>query len=214
MSLFKFPFTFVAGTKAKAEEVNKNFEAAEEEINDNLRPGTHESGDLKATARAAAPEGWLLCEGQAISRATYADLFKAIGTSYGAGDKATTFNVPDLRGRVAVGVDGAAGRLSANDSLGKSGGHEKLATHTHGPGSLATGLESAQHTHGLGWEVALNNIGGPSLANIVVQGGFTHTTFGEESHYHNVVSGSTASAGSGSGENMPPFQIVNWLIKV
>jgi microcystin-dependent protein len=67
----------------------------------------------------------LLCDGSAVSRSTYSDLFDAIGTTYGAGNGSTTFNVPDLRGRVPVGVDGTAGRLSANDALGNSGGAEK-----------------------------------------------------------------------------------------
>ena len=56
-------------------------------------------------AGAAAPTGWLLCQGQAISRTTYAQLFSVIGTTYGSGDGKTTFNLPDMRGRVAVGSD-------------------------------------------------------------------------------------------------------------
>ena len=54
-------------------------------------------------AGAAAPTGWLLCQGQAVSRTTYAQLFSVIGTTYGSGDGSTTFNLPDMRGRVAVG---------------------------------------------------------------------------------------------------------------
>ena len=56
-------------------------------------------------AGAAAPTGWLLCQGQAVSRTTYAQLFSVIGTTYGSGDGSTTFNLPDMRGRVAVGSD-------------------------------------------------------------------------------------------------------------
>lgn len=85
-------------------------------------------GDLKPTALGGGfPTGWLLCDGSAISRTTFATLFAAIGTTFGAGNGTTTFNVPDLRGRVPVGVDGAAGRLSANDALGQSGGEETHA---------------------------------------------------------------------------------------
>jgi microcystin-dependent protein len=61
----------------------------------------------------SAPAGWLLCYGQAVSRTTYAALFTAIGTAYGSGDGSTTFNVPDLRGRVPAGVDNMGG-ASAN----------------------------------------------------------------------------------------------------
>lgn len=49
-------------------------------------------------AMNSAPTGWLACNGAAVSRTTYASLFSAIGTTYGAGDSATTFNLPDLRG--------------------------------------------------------------------------------------------------------------------
>jgi microcystin-dependent protein len=57
-----------------------------------------------------APTGWLLCDGSAISRTTYASLFAAIGTSHGYGDNSTTFNLPDFRGRFMRGVDGTANR--------------------------------------------------------------------------------------------------------
>jgi microcystin-dependent protein len=82
-------------------------------------------GDLKATWLTAAPAGWLLCDGAAVSRTTYAALFAEISTSAGPGDGSTTFNVPDYRGRVFVMPDGAAGRLSANDARGGGGGEEK-----------------------------------------------------------------------------------------
>ena len=55
------------------------------------------------------PSGWLLCYGQAISRATYAALFGAIGTTFGVGDGSTTFNLPDLRGRTTVAPDNMGG---------------------------------------------------------------------------------------------------------
>jgi microcystin-dependent protein len=68
-------------------------------------------GSIQAYGGATAPCGWLLCQGQAISRATYAELFDVIGTSFGAGNGSTTFNVPDLRGRFAEG-------LASGDTLG------------------------------------------------------------------------------------------------
>lgn len=93
----------------------------------------------------AAPSGYLLCYGQAVSRTvTYDDLFAAIGTTYGTGDGATTFNVPDFRGRVGAGQDDMGG-TSANrltgltdgvdgDTLGAAGGAEGMGSppnHTH-----------------------------------------------------------------------------------
>lgn len=61
------------------------------------------TGSILAYINAAAPSGWALCDGSAVSRTTFATLFALIGTAYGAGDGSTTFNLPDLRGRVAVG---------------------------------------------------------------------------------------------------------------
>lgn len=91
-------------------------------------------GLLSPYAGSVAPVNWLLCDGSAVSRATYAKLFAVIGTTYGVGDGSTTFNVPDLRGRTIVMVDGSANRLTsaslngANaDTLGGVGGAE---THT------------------------------------------------------------------------------------
>ena len=66
------------------------------------------------------PAYWLICDGRAVSRTAYAELFAVIGTTYGTGDGSTTFNIPDLRGRVAVGHNTTYG-------LGASGGE---ATHT------------------------------------------------------------------------------------
>ena len=106
------------------------------------------SGTPVAFAGSAAPNGFLLCGGQAVSRTTYAVLFAVIGTTYGTGDGSTTFNLPDLRGRLPAGVDNmggtAANRLTSGGSgiagttLGASGGEE---THT-----LAT-AEMPSHTH-------------------------------------------------------------------
>lgn len=78
-------------------------------------------GTINAYAGATAPNGWLICDGTAISRTTYADLFAIIGTSYGTGDGSTTFNLPNLKGKVVTGYD-----ISDTDfnSLGKTGGEK------------------------------------------------------------------------------------------
>lgn len=80
-----------------------------------------------------APTGYLLCYGQAVSRTTYAALYAIIGTTYGVGDGSTTFNLPDMRGRVPLGQDDMGGSsanrvtAAAADSLAGAGGEE---THT------------------------------------------------------------------------------------
>jgi microcystin-dependent protein len=96
-------------------------------------------GSLMDFAMAAAPTGWLVCDGAAVSRTTYAALFAAIGTIWGAGDGSTTFNVPGMldrfrrqRGAVA----GSVGTLQASQNL----------SHTHNVNGN-TGAVSADHSH-------------------------------------------------------------------
>lgn len=113
-------------------------------------------GAVMPYAGVTTPVGWLVADGQAVSRLQYPELFAAIGTTYGVGDGVTTFNLPDLRGRVPVGVDGVAGRLSSNDLIGQSSGEERhtltvgeVPSHSHSDGSLAT-TTVADHVHGDG----------------------------------------------------------------
>jgi len=73
---------------------------------------------------ASAPTGYLICDGAAISRTTYSDLYAVIGTVYGIGNGSTTFNLPNLKGRVPVGLNSAETEF---DALGETGGAK---THT------------------------------------------------------------------------------------
>lgn len=96
--------------------------------------GTTPIGAIIDYGGSSAPTLWLLCYGQNVSRTTYAALFAIIGTTFGSGDGATTFGLPDLRGRTCYGRDdmggSAAGRLTASyfgsaaTTLGNSGGSE------------------------------------------------------------------------------------------
>jgi microcystin-dependent protein len=121
-------------------------------------------------AGTVAPAGWLLCNGQAVSRTTYAKLWAAIGATYGAGDGSTTFNVPNLVGRVPLGV-------AAAHPIGSSGGSETAAgpVHTH-PGSHQHG--QAGHTHGIGGH-------GHTMSHTHALGGHTHGLAGH-SHTTNI----------------------------
>lgn len=88
-----------------------------------LMPGAGTpSGAIMMFGGSAAPNGWLICNGSVVSRTTYAALFAAIGTTYGAGDGTTTFNLPDLRTRVAAGLNSTVTEFNA---LGKTGGEVK-----------------------------------------------------------------------------------------
>lgn len=87
------------------------------------------SGAVMAFAMDTPPAGWLDCNGAAVSRATYADLFAAIGTVHGAGDGSTTFNLPDLRGEFVRGWDDGRG-VDAARAFGSAQADE-LEAHTH-----------------------------------------------------------------------------------
>lgn len=107
------------------------------------------SGVIAPFAGASAPTGWLLCNGAAVSRATYSGLFSAIGTAWGYGDQSTTFNLPDLRGRFLRGVDGSTGRDpdAATRTACNTGGNTGDAV-----GSVQDG-EVGPHTHPMGQAV-------------------------------------------------------------
>lgn len=99
------------------------------------------AGMVAFFARATAPDGWLVCNGALVSRETYAGLFAAIGTVFGAGDGATTFKLPDLRGEFVRGLDGGRG-VDAGRALGSAQGHQ-MQYHSHsvlGIGSVTLGL--------------------------------------------------------------------------
>lgn len=93
------------------------------------------TGDIKARALSTVPAGWLECDGAAVSRTTYAALFTAIGTTYGAGDGSTTFNLPDLRGEFIRGWDHGRG-VDAARALGSAQADE-FKSHTHSIASSA-----------------------------------------------------------------------------
>jgi microcystin-dependent protein len=123
----------------------------------NLPPGVP-TGIISPYGGSSAPAGWLLCFGQAVSRTTYAPLFAVVGTTFGAGDGSTSFNVPDLRGRVAAGVDNmggtAANRLTAGGSgispgLGSAGGGETVVLTIGTMPAHNHGINDPAHTHGV-----------------------------------------------------------------
>ena len=121
-------------------------------------------GTIIQFAGSTTPEFWLECDGSAVSRAEHSALFAAIGTTYGVGDGAATFNLPDLRGRAAIGAGQGTGLTDR--ALGAQGGSETHAlteqelpahshtvavsssTHSHGAGTLAAESAGA-HTHAI-----------------------------------------------------------------
>jgi len=142
------------------------------------------AGSVMFYASSTAPSGWLLCNGQAVSRTIYSGLFGVIGTVYGAGDGSTTFNVPDMRGRNPIGYGQGTGLT--NRLMAATSGEE-----TH----LQTINEMPAHTHT-----------GPATK--------LGASAGSGSGWESTGSVTTGSRGGGQAFNvMDPFLVVNCIIK-
>jgi len=151
------------------------------------------AGALMAFAMNAVPSGWLACNGAAVSRTTYGDLFAAIGTTYSPGDGSTTFGVPNLQRRTLIGSGGTQVSGPAT-TVGSTGGTE---THT-----LST-AEIPVHNHGVTAIFRTANVTGNG-------GGFEIGDAGSSSPG---ATATTSSGGGGQHNNMQPSMTVLWCIK-
>lgn len=164
-------------------------------------PTVFSSGMIMPFAGSVAPTDWLPCHGQAVSRTTYADLFTALGVIYGAGDGSSTFNVPDLRGRVIAGQDDMGGtsadRLTAQtggidgDTLGAVGGAE---THT----LALTEMPDNYYYNS-------NLLSVDDYVDNYAQSNFTARVADVTSH--------TTQGGGGAHNNVQPTIVLNYIIK-
>lgn len=214
-------------------------------------PGaTEPPGVMKAYGGAAAPSGYLLCDGAAVSRATYVDLFTVIGTAYGAGDTSTTFNVPNLKGRIPPGLDAAIGDF---DALGKTGGAKtvtlgvaEIPSHTHVQNAHNHTQDAHNHiqdahNHAVtdpghnhltqryptatggssGFTIDTSMSGTLADNTLPVKVNTTGLTVNNATPTNQVATAVNQAAtptnqnagGGGAHENMPPYVIVNWIIK-
>lgn len=162
---------------------------------------------------AGSPDdGWLVCDGSAVSRATYDRLFAVIGTTFGAGDGSTTFNLPDLRGRVPVGSGQGAGLT--NRLLAQTLGEE---THM----LTITEMPSHNHTVSDPGHAHAERVGNGASAWITVGGGVNNTvqngTSGSATTRITTDSNQTGitinSTGGGAAFNqMQPSLVLNYVI--
>lgn len=181
------------------------------------------TGMLAPFAGSTAPTGWLLCDGSTKSTTAnpeLATLFSVIGTTYG-GTGASSFKVPDLRGRVPAGLDnmsatmGDAGRLDWTDTLGTNGGTQTVTltsaqsgvpAHTHPSTTGGTHGHTIQQVtggnpSGTGYEFVINNSSGGSTLSSTNSG-----------HSHAVTANTAADAAS-AHNNMQPTILLNYIIK-
>ena len=159
------------------------------------------AGAVMHFAQSTAPQGWLKANGTAVSRTTYANLFAAIGTTFGEGDGSTTFNLPDLRGEFVRGWDEGRGaddgrtfgssQSDENKSHTHTGNTSNAGSHSHGGNTSNTG----NHSHNM-----VNFANGPISANLG-HGSYddrfssNQSTGSAGAHSHNI---STNTAGSHS----------------
>ena len=165
------------------------------------------AGTVSQYAGSTAPGGYLLCDGTAVSRGTYATLFAAIGVAYGNGDGSTTFNLPNLKGKLPVGYDASQTEFN---SLNKTGGEK---SHT-----MTTG-EMPNHSHTGVANAAANILPARYVAGSLNGGGSGWTMLTGDSavgnagnyHDHTITIDST---GSGTAFNvLPPYVTLNYIIK-
>ena len=169
-------------------EINKVTDDNMNEIKDTINTNTP-VGSISLFAGTTAPNGWLICDGSAVSRTTYANLFSVIGTTYGTGDGSTTFNIPNLKGRVPVGLDSSD---TSFDTIGETGGEK---THT------LTVDELPKHKHDIStWQYYNQSPSGLKVAKT----------------YNNADGASGSETGiAGNNQphnNMQPYIVMNYII--
>jgi len=161
------------------------------------------TGSVSAFAGATAPAGWLFCDGSAVSREEHSDLFGVIGTTYGTGDGSTTFNLPNLSGRVPVGVDSTQEEF---EDLGQTGGEK---THT------LTTDEIPSHTHSMYYNTAPGGSAYSSFSLLQnVQSPHSTVGWGAGAPFSpNRAIGINATGGGQEHNNLQPYLVLQFVIK-
>lgn len=179
----------------------------ENAINAQVSGDTLPIGCIVPFTSDVVPENWLLCNGQAVSRTDYDLLFSIIGTTYGVGDGSTTFNLPDLRGRVPLGkgTGTGAGGETYNFELGNKGGE-----YSH---ILTVGeMPSHNHIQGTNYGRMTNMLEIDSNYGFAQNGAYVDRTVAGTTATSNIYG--TEYTGGGAAHNLlQPFEVHNFIIK-
>lgn len=179
-------------------------------------------GTVQMYAGTTAPNGWLKCDGSAVSRTTYAKLFAVIGTTYGAGDGSTTFNLPNFCGRTPIGVGESNATGHTAHTRGQMGGSEDavIPYHKHDVAQVNI-TSSGGHTHTITTKYRANYLQSGTNRDSV-NGGGTSTSTGIDTiaantgtHTHSVPAHDTdyvGTSGNVTGANMMPYLGINFII--
>ena len=159
-------------------------------------------GTILDFAAATAPTGYLVCDGSAVSRTTYAALFAVIGTTWGSGNGSTTFNVPDLRGRTAIGAGTGTASDATAHALGSNGG-----TETHKLTHAQSGVPA--HSHPLPNSAIVYNADGTQ--RLATSGSGTKSSVNTSVGLS--TASNTAADASSAHPNMQPYAAVTKIIR-
>lgn len=167
------------------------------------------------------PAGYLVCNGAAVDRTTYADLFAVVGTNFGPGNGVDTFNLPDMRGRVAVGL-AASGTFA---TINNAGGAETVTISINEMPSHNHGVNDPSHHHGVndpGHSHDLRGMNNPGADGVGVEwtntfdtrGGGINSSGTGISIQGNGTGISIQASGGGQGHNnLQPYRVLNYIIK-
>lgn len=158
------------------------------------------TGSIQLWAGQAQPRGWLLCNGQAVSRTHYAALFSVIGTRYGMGDGSTTFNVPNLCGRVPVGADSTYPLASMGDEAMHTLTEEEIP-------SFSGNIEMHNSNNGTNIFGLSGILSGVRVSGYYRDGG---TRSGGANSYGTI---DLSFGGDEAHNNMQPYMALNYIIK-
>lgn len=179
------------------------------------------TGQFIPYAGSVAPTGYFLCDGQAVSRTTYANLFTVIGTTWGSGDGTTTFNVPDLRGRLLAGADNMGGTpadILTGYSLGTTGGTQvvtltaaQLPVSAYADTGHTHVLTDPGHTHLANTQINTNFFSPGGASGPATPGSITSATTGIT--MATATANITNAGGGGSHPNIQPTAAITYLIR-